>query len=346
LKEHAYWMPPPHAHGSSWAAPLAAAMWRAQLARRCPYTSNAPVDGELVFQQFVARYAAVRELPRRRFQLAGRGRTAKLGDVVLVDSRPNVWSVLSELVTLDNLRPGAWGLTVFCSARNADFMREALMPHVEHDGGQPRFVPLPELDVEPFDLEAYNRLLKSETFWARLEQAEPATDGRALLVQDDGMLVRRGLEDVPELMARECEYVGAPWADAEQNKELRELLGGDGSRLVGNGGLSLRSVPAMRRICRERAAEGRRLFFHRLQPVPEDVFVAKEARTPTAAEAARFAWEQRPPPASSASGPALGFHKPWGYHAASVVAGFMQAALAEAELRVVSDLPIIFPAYQ
>eukprot|EP00798_Chlamydomonas_sp_ICE-L_P001289 gene1289-biopygen14150 len=119
----------------------------------------------------------------------------------------------------------------------------------------------------------------------------------ALFVQDDGMIVRPGIEEDEEIMAQD--YVGAPWADAPANAELKRLV----PTLVGNSGLSLRRVDACLDVTEptttpvHRMSGGGRLFNFNLQPEPEDVFFARSFSTigcgcPTGV-GERFAMEQR-----------------------------------------------------
>ena len=346
--DRSYWLPagpgapfgcsdatPPH-----WGAPLGLAILSSQLQRPCPMltpTVASPGGGELLLHRFVATYAAVRRLGSKVFVTAPPGEGGRTGELVLIDTRPNVWSVLSVLVTLDNLRAAEWSVAVFCAESNLDFMRSCLLRHVPHA----RVEALPELSskASAFDVEEYNVLLKSPAFWARMRS------DRVLIVQDDSMLVRPGLDDEAELLAQD--YVGAPWVDTPDNRRQLEAAG-VGPALVGNGGISLRRVETMRRICEEDGSAGRRLFNSNLQPVPEDVFFAAAvARRVASGElsgasgtrlvlecprsiAARLAFEEVLPEASVVP---LGFHKPWPYVPAAAVAAFFDVALAEARAR-------------
>ena len=281
-------------------------------------------DGTLLFQQFVARYADVRCLGTRVFAVPS-PEAAEVGEIVIIDSRPNVWSVLSVLVTLDNVQEGKWSVRVFTGEGNHSFMERCLLPHVP----SARIQTLEELsggaDSGPFDLERYNNLLKSPSFWQRISAP------RALIIQDDGMLVRPGIED----RFLDYTYLGAPWADIPANAQLKV----DVPTLVGNGGLSLRNVAAMRDISVTKELEGRRLFNNRLQPLPEDVFYASSvARSCPVNVAEEFAIEQRPPPPQGRPLP-IGFHKPWGYLPRDTIATFFSSTLNDAMLRKPSGSP-------
>jgi hypothetical protein len=173
-----------------------------------------------------------------------------------------------------------------------------------------------ELQAQPtFDIESYNTLLKSASFW---KTYFPATTRRVLLVQDDGLILRPGVEDMT------CKYVGAPWLkDAPYNMHLSQYLAGN---LVGNGGVSLRDVGAMVRVCEGHEVDAHDLFHPGgLQPIPEDVFFSKWVQpegVASEAEAERFAFEERAPVDG-----VMGFHKPWAYLPLSVVKDAFDAML-------------------
>jgi hypothetical protein len=248
------------------------------------------------------------------------GLAPPLNSVVVVDSRCNVFSLASVLVALDNLGP-AWRVQAFCSAAGAAYTERLLRPLLRCGGVPLEVLALPELEEAPFGIDQYNALLKSEAFWHRVRGE------RCLLVQDDGLLVRPGLEASGLL---DYDYVGAPWVAAAQ-EELTRLAGGT----VGNGGLSVRNPALMARLCRSREAEGRRLFFLRnLLPLPEDVFfaggISAHSRCPEE-EARRFSCEQWMPSTGADGYRPLGWHKPWAYHAPERAAALMGAALPQAE---------------
>jgi hypothetical protein len=135
-----------------------------------------------------------------------------------------------------------------------------------------------------FDRDAYNALLKSQDFWNAISAKE------VLMVQDDGFLLRRGVE------ARFChdkyDYVGAPWRACPDNDELVHLANAE---LVGNGGVSVRNVAAMAGVCqRDAGRRARSLFFGDTQPIPEDVYFAGDpnVRVCPRREALLFSVEQ------------------------------------------------------
>jgi hypothetical protein len=250
-----------------------------------------------------------------------------LGDVVLVDTRSNVWSVLAMLITMDNLDAARWRAVVFCAPRNAAFMRACLLPRIPGV----RIETLDEIDpdrgadrgdesADAFDMDTYNRVLMNHAFWRRIQGP------LALVIQDDGMLVRPGLEHDTELLS--ADYVGAPWACVPDNRELQLRVGDE---MVGNGGLSLRRVEAAVRACVHAHADIKVLFNHRLQQVPEDVFfasaAAREGRACPRHIAHRLSVEQVEPPAGAPA--PLGMHKPWPYLRVERWAAMLRDALVE-----------------
>lgn len=251
--------------------------------------------------------------------------------IVAVDSRENPWTVASVIISLSNVSDAReWEVIVFCGTQNADYMRRSLKSFLSANERTSRVrsvrvKPLPELGVRagtPVDIDSYSALLKSSRFWRGLAHV-----GVCLFVQDDGMLIRPGIETVffprGELL---YDYTGAPWI-AEQPR-LLQLMGGKRD-MVGNGGLSLRNPRAMLKV----AVEGEQtrgvydLFHDRLQAVPEDVYFCRSPMVRVAPRelAARFSSEQM----LNVGGGSMGFHKPWAYHDASSVRAFFEEAIRD-----------------
>jgi hypothetical protein len=167
------------------------------------------------------------------------------------------------------------------------------------------------LEAPGFDALSYSELLKARGFWERVPFE------RVLLVQDDSVIARPGLESSSEIMA--SPYVGAPW---EPHDALRPYVG---DRFVGNGGLSLRSVAVMRAIAEELAPEASTVFANGVQVLPEDVFfsmgVLRQGRTCPERVAEAFSAEMRSldPYLDGARPLPFGFHKVWAYHPESKV---------------------------
>ena len=260
------------------------------------------LGGDLLYHNFLARYLDIRGLYDRAFASVAKG-AGKIGEVVLIDNRINAWSIASILVTLDNLRTENWAVSVFCSNANLEYFKKHLLPRVP----DARLEVLDDLNKTPFDIETYNALLKSPGFWNKIRSP------LALVVQDDGILVRSGLEDDREILSQD--FVGSPWIDVPDNRKMLESAG-VAAGLVGNGGFSLRNVKAMQDISKEdeNSPHAHATFCANMQPVPEDVFfssaVNRRGRSCAREIAERFAFEEKIPENKAP----LGFHKPWPYN--------------------------------
>jgi glycosyltransferase involved in cell wall biosynthesis len=158
-------------------------------------------------------------------------------DLVAVIVEPSVSSTFEYATrnVLNMLGPG-WRLMVFHTNTSADFVIRALrfVANVE-------YVMLPQSITQ---ISEYNSFMKNASFWRSLNAS------KVLLFQSDSMMLRKGIERFLEY-----DYIGAPW-DVEQNDRVRTAIkSGELGGSVGNGGFSLRSVPAMIKICEEHGAE-------------------------------------------------------------------------------------------
>lgn len=219
--------------------------------------------------------------------------------VLIIDNRPNIMSVISAKNTLSNLKPGMWSIVVVTAEKHYDFYKShfptaILLSHVlQNKSGK-------------FDIEDYNVMLKSPSLWRMLSDKNIKT---VLLVQDDGFLVRPGMEDVFMDQTGKCKYkyVGAPWPESDMLK----IAGA--TSMIGNGGLSLRDVPAMLKITENSTeSETNALFNMNFQPLPEDVFFSMQLSKDTQGLPSKelgnmFASEM------TLNKKSFGIHKPWGY---------------------------------
>lgn len=215
--------------------------------------------------------------------------------VLLVDNRKNIMSVLSACLAFSNLVPKAWNLCVITSTKALPYYKSMFL------NSDIEYIVHPLLDSEQFDIEDYNKLMKDPSTWDKLKDYE-----NCLTIQDDGFVLKPGVEDA---FVGKYDYVGAPWADAEFNVELKKV---GNPMMVGNGGLSLRSIAMMRTITRQENDNPTDLFNNDLQPTPEDVFFAhnvykRQGRIPTREKATMFSSEQMVNPNT------IGIHKPWVY---------------------------------
>jgi hypothetical protein len=215
--------------------------------------------------------------------------------ILLVDTRPNIMSVLSVLLTRLNLQcPDDWGVVVITAETSHEFYAS----HFQ----SVRFIDCPGVSClnRPFTIDDYNRIMEDPELWSTLE-AMTRHGGHCLVVQDDGMLLAPGVERFLEY-----DYVGAPWP------HLKDLH-------VGNGGLSLRNIARMREITSTFEDEKHGLFMSNSQLVPEDVYFSRlVSNKPSFETAGEFSFEMILPEPSSR--PPCGFHKPWAYADASKIA--------------------------
>lgn len=225
--------------------------------------------------------------------------------VVAVETRPNALTVFAILQTLSCLRDIDASVVIFVSTPDIGrFFSSSLAARGVSASRCIVESQCPCLSRKGFSLGDYNELLKNTHIWSRLTILG---FDHALIVQDDGMLIRYMPADAFKIFSRH-EYVGAPWAE-EQGMQR----GGGGAR-VGNGGLSLRNVAAMTRICNERHEEP---FLGGIVCEPEDVFFSLGVRESCpVAVAGAFASEQILTPMS------FGMHKIWRYHTLDACAQF------------------------
>ena len=226
--------------------------------------------------------------------------------IVLIDNRPNELSVLSCKFALLNTDEH-WRLVVFTSTRNIEYYKKHLPNYAEVGT-------LPLLDEGVFDIDTYNDIMESVDTWKLVESKGIS---KVLIIQDDGMLIRPGVDRFIHY-----DYVGAPWVDADENKEIKERIS---SNLVGNGGLSLRSVNWMIKVTTQYSPK--ETFYHNVVRIPEDVYYVKHmtamgAKIPTAEEASYFSVEQ------VMNTKSIGFHKCWLYNPPQATSDFFNSIIS------------------
>jgi Protein of unknown function (DUF5672) len=273
--------------------------WNAHLSTVCPFSVSGtpaynPKQNVLLYDQFIVRYFEENE---DRIVRAKPSKNAE-NVVVLVDNRSNIFSVIALSITLANLDTKLWSAVVVCNRDNESFFRSYFGDSVE-------YITQYALPAKKFSIDLYNDLLKDPFFWSSFTQYK-----KTLFVQDDGMIIRPGVET--EFL--EYSYVGAPWrrewATQDPNKFIQENINPE---LVGNGGVSLRDVKDMKFVCETYRHLCRSLHYDRVQQQPEDVFFSmcctkEKMKMPDYETAKRFASEQ------VCNESAYGFHKPWVYH--------------------------------
>lgn len=297
-----------------WTFPLLVSSLQLHMRMACPLTSQNPFHASLLVERCVTNIALSRGLldTSTVFHVKPRQEHPPY-TIMAVDTRQDpATTVLSVLVSLSSLASvTGWGVHIMCAKRNRREFESMLSPHCPNASYDDTFL---ELNVprDAFDVETgYNQLMKNPKLWASLLPSR-----MVLTVQDDGILIRRGLETLDDgnILDGGIPYLGSPWADISANAGIKN----DVPSLVGNGGLSLRVVADMVQITSDLSDTDRhRLFQSRIEPIPEDVMFAmstsiKQHNIPSYKArvqhvASRFACEQVP------CDEALGFHKQWPY---------------------------------
>ena len=275
---------------------------RAHVFQRClADTADVPFVNYAMRKCHAAGYYYGTDAPRFATEVAPITRA-----ILAIDNRRNPMTVFAILQSLSCLEwRQSWSVVVLCTPDSREYYEDALAHIKNKDIRVSR-----DLMKANFNVEDYNMLMKSDALWSSLKAAGLQT---VLTVQDDGLLARPMTE---EAFARysQYDYVGAPWVDVPFNAPLKLATRG---HMTGNGGLSLRSVDAMLKVCKTRH---NRLFHTLLSTEPEDVFFASGVENLCPGDLAlTFASEQ------VLSFDSIGFHKPWPYHTKATVARFFAA---------------------
>jgi hypothetical protein len=226
--------------------------------------------------------------------------------IMIADNRENIMDVISLMITLYNLENKKWTVVFIGSCKSINYMKKVFGNNIE-------YIHEPRFEKTPFDIEIYNDIMKDYNTWKSLEKYH-----KCLVIQDDGMIIKKGLER-SIFMTDTIDYVGAPWKDAEYNKEIKDKCG----HLCGNGGISLRNIEIMKNVTEKYSNYKNELFNNSLQTLPEDVFFAKYVkqiggRIPNEMESQLFASEQVHCLES------FGFHKIWAYANFDFVNNFLK----------------------
>lgn len=289
-------------------------LWRGILTRSDPMRTGAPGDAVTLHERFLILSATSRY---RRLARLRASKTSKMA-VMFVDNRPDVGTALAVLITMTNLRSG-WGVVGFVTEDSRGLFARFL----DHMGPDVVLIDMPRYKKRSFFIEQYNVKMKSLDTWIAV--AEHAD--RVLTVQNDGLIVREGIEQ------HECtkhDYCGAPW------KPIPHLTSVTGGNLVGNGGLSFRSVEAMVSACKNRSRERESIYpLAPLMSEAEDVFFSRTTRACPAKHALGFSMEQTDNPG------ALGYHRFWMYHPVEFTSRYFETVLRETAAAPPSTKPAI-----
>ena len=273
--------------------------WKEHLQLSCPVRTVNVRNGVLLYLNFVYLYF-MRNIEKLWSIEWSQQQDNK---VVLLDNRINPLSVISILFTMSNLNLN-WSAKIYTSKAALDYYKSKLeFCEVEH---------LPALDEAKFHIDVYNNILKSSDFWRSIEST------KTLIVQDDGILLRPGIERFLEY-----DYIGASWVDTVANEYIKNNINED---LVGNGGFSLRTNESMITVCDKYEKEKYSLFYKNITQIPEDVYFVYGLKK----EGANVAKYQAGTEFSSeevCNMNSIGLHKLWSYHNYEIVQHYFNTLL-------------------
>jgi len=217
--------------------------------------------------------------------------------ILFIHNQPCFWGIHNALITwmqMDN--PSEWDIVFYGSESSTAYFRKMM------GDANAGYFTHPFLE-NAFDRENYNMLLKDQSFWQSLLDKGYT---KALIVQDDSLIIKKGFEKYVD----SYDYIGAAWTRCTANDQLIPYVG---ENLVGNGGLSLRSIDVMLTITQKLESEKRWLFNSMVQQVPEDVYFAmgcnKLGKSVMKADLADKVFIEE-----NFDVNALGFHKFWVYN--------------------------------
>ncbi|AUF82215.1 hypothetical protein TetV_123 [Tetraselmis virus 1] len=276
--------------------------WKRLLKTGDPISTKKPLHSVLLHDRFVLLSAA----SRWREIMRTRTISENTKHVLYMDNRSDPLGVFCTMLTLANLRT-EWGLIVFTTEDHKTYYQDAFdfLGNVE-------IITIPNFKSRSFFIEQYNRIMKSESLW---EQVKSITD-QVLCIQNDGFIVRKGLENHS---AMRYLYTGAPW---KPHPILNKLTSGN---LVGNGGLSLRNTSEMLRICRVHKKQEASVYpLAPLMSEAEDVYFSRHCESCCPQyDALSFSMEQ------IQCAHALGYHKFWGYHSVDFSINYFEKLISE-----------------
>lgn len=276
-------------------------LWSFHMKYACPVSTSDPRNGMLLYLNFLHKYF----INHLDDIMSLQQNTTASNCAITVDNRANMLTVIATLFTYINLNE-TWTCIIYTSKRSLDFYQKLL-------GNCVQIKHLPLLDVSRFHIDIYNDVLMNCDLWSSLSEYD-----KCLVYQDDGVLLRKGIDKFLEY-----DYVGAPWADVPSNAYIKQNINSD---LVGNGGLSLRSVKTMQQVTKLFEKEKRMLFFNNINNIPEDVYFSKHVKKingkiPNTTKASEFSSEE------ILNFNSLGFHKVWSYHHPSYVKSWFNHVL-------------------
>lgn len=222
--------------------------------------------------------------------------------ILLVDNRENELSVLSMKFAF--LNTGGWDCYILTSTKASEYYKK----HLNFANVSTNI-----LLNHNFDIDIYNDILEDIDVWKSFE-----CYSHVLVIQDDGLLVRPGIDKFL------CyDYVGAPWRDDPGNDYIKKHIS---SNMVGNGGFSCRRVSQIINILSKYSEKKHELFFYNINRMPEDVWMIKyltleNCNIAPVGVASTFSSEE------ILDSRSIGFHKVWAYHDPNNIKDYFKSIL-------------------
>lgn len=222
--------------------------------------------------------------------------------ILLVDNRENELSVLSMKFAF--LNTGGWDCYIITSSKASEYYKK----HLTFANVSTNI-----LLNQKFDIDIYNDILEDIDIWKSFE-----CYSHVLVIQDDGLLVRPGIDKFL------CyDYVGAPWRDDPGNDYIKKHIS---SNMVGNGGFSCRRVSKIINILSKYSDKKHELFFYNINRMPEDVWMIKyltleNCNIAPVDVASTFSSEE------ILDSRSIGFHKVWAYHDPNNIRDYFKSIL-------------------
>lgn len=258
---------------------------------------------------YIVKYFIKKNLSLNATSIKETTRNTAKNCILMVDNRKNIMIIMNCLITLRNMKdPNDWHIVLVGSNASNTYFKHFF-------GDKITCFHHPLLEKDNFKIEDYNLILKSTMTWSNIQHFK-----MCLIIQDDSLVLKPGIESFLSY-----DFVGAPWIKCSGNEQLQLYM--DKTNYVGNGGLSLRNVNSMKRICDKYEKEKNLLFNTQLQPIPEDVYfsmcsIKENLNVPSYEKAKLFAMEE------DYSMDSIGIHKFWVYNPLQKVIDYFENIIA------------------
>jgi hypothetical protein len=249
-----------------------------------------------IFYNFWGKYmkANPETYQNKQILLTSSSATSQSSPVVIyIDTRPlDFWKKAAIRTSLNSLKPGMWRFLILTTNSSKESYSDEFGEGADID-----------VEILPsiWERESYDRMMKDASFWKKI--IDKGYKGKALFIQDDGILFRQGLENSP---AWNYSYVGSP---LEMNEMNKSFVGEVGMSRGLNGGLSLRVIQDMYDTCVKHKKDSNILYKNNSVELPEDVFFARHVENAAPRDVAYdFSTE------GVFNEHALGMHNAWKYN--------------------------------